>query len=166
MVRRGPVGPRRQPHWLTVSANPGPPQFRVAALRSLYLGGFVNVLGPDCVGKMNDAISLLERYCTAGDSMQYMDENNPYAFACGLRSPRKSGMIWETAYTTRYHPAVSDLDDTQFILVPKSALKLVPLGETWKPIYSYYISSHFRVCEETPYFILYERTPAANGGQE
>lgn len=149
-------------HWLAVSDQAGPPQFKVAPLRQLYVGSFVNVLGPECVEKMNDAIELLQRHCKPSDSMQYIDENNPYSFACGLRTPRKSNMFWETgsSYSREHHPPPNDFDDTDFILVPKPELKYVPLQTLWKEIYSYYITTHFRACEETRYFILYKRRPS------
>jgi len=145
--------------WHAVSAQVGQPQFWTAPLRQLYVGSFVNVMGPECVDKMNDAIALLQRHCKPNDSMQYMDDNNPYGFACGLRTPRKSNMFWETgcSYSRDHHPPANDFDDTDFILVPKPTLKYVPLQTLWKEIYADYIATHFALHEETAYFILYKR---------
>lgn len=155
------VGPHAVAYlqWRSVSVQPGPAQFEAPPLRDLYIGPFVNVLEPGSVSKINEAVSLLLRHCSPTDSMQYMDDNNPYGFACGLRTPRGSNMFWETgsSYSRDFHPPASGFDDTDFLLAPKPGLKQNPPQTLWREIYGDYIREHFEMAEETDFFELYRR---------
>jgi hypothetical protein len=134
-------------------------QFRAPAVRDLFIGPFANELGPDCITKMNDAIDLISRHCEKNDTLQYMGGANIYSFACGLRSPRDSMLFWcsYSTYSAAHHPPTRDFDATKFILVPKASVSVSQTPEDWKQAYSYYFATHFTVCEETQYFLLYKR---------
>lgn len=140
-----------------VSASLGAPQFPPGALRSLYVGGWANVLGPDCVAKMNEAIRLLSDHCQPGDSLQYTGGTNIYNFACGLRSPKMSVIYWDniSTYNREHHPPATDLQDSDFIMVPKPGLAANNTSDDWISIYGYYVLTHYEKCEETTFFTLY-----------
>lgn len=142
-----------------VSATVGPPQFPPGPLRSLFVGGWANVLGPDCVLKMNEAIELLATHCKPTDSLQYTGGTNIYNFALGMRSPRQSVIYWDniSTYNQRHHPAPKDLTDTEFIMVPKPGLTINNTSDDWFSIYGYYVQTHYSLCEETAFFRLYKR---------
>jgi hypothetical protein len=136
-------------------------QFDVIPLRELFVGQYANVLGPECVEKMNEGIDLIKRHCQDGASLQYMGGSNIYTFACGLRSPRDSMLFWciHSSYSAAHHPPQADFADTEFVLVPKPSLLAVSTPEDWREAYPYLLSSEFLACEETRFFILYKRRP-------
>jgi hypothetical protein len=142
-----------------VSTKVGPPQFPRGPIRSLYMGSWANDLGPDCVPKMNEAISLLSAHCKPSDSVQYVGFTNIYNFALGLRSPRDSVIYWDTVstYNQSHHPSPEDLWDTDFIMVPKDGLTISNMSREWFPIYGYHVRTHFALCEETTFYQLYKR---------
>lgn len=141
-----------------VSQSVGPPQFPPGPLRSLYVGNLANVLGPDCVAKMNEAIQLVLQHRQPGDSLQYTGGTNIYNFACGMRSPRNSVIYWDniSTYNRRHHPQATDLSDTDFIMVPKPGLTVNNTSDDWLSIYGYYVLTHYDVCEQTSFFTLYK----------
>jgi hypothetical protein len=146
-----------------VSGATGPPQFPVGPLRTLYVGGWANVLGPDCVAKMNEGIALLSNNCKAQHSLQYTGGTNIYNFALSLRSPRDSVIYWDniSTYNEQHHPPAADLWDTDFIMVPKPGLTINNTSDNWFSIYGYYVQTHYTLCEETQFFKLYKREPNA-----
>jgi hypothetical protein len=141
-----------------VSESINAPQFPPGPLRSLFVGNWANVLGPDCVPKMNEAIRLVSEHCEPGDSLQYTGGTNIYTFACGMRSPRNSVIYWDniSTYNSRHHPPATDLSDTDFIMVPKPGLTVNNTSDDWITIYGYYVLTHYDVCEETSFFTLYK----------
>lgn len=145
-----------------ISAEKNPPQFRVPAIRDLLIGPYANDQEPDYVGKVNEAINLIKRYCEKDARLQYMGGPNIYSFACGLRSPRDSMLFWCSicTYTTAHHPPTKDFDDTEFILVAKPSLSTSTVPAAWREVYSYCFSTHFTLCEETTFFELYKRKAA------
>ena len=140
-----------------VSEGLGAPQFPPGAIRTLYVGNWANVLGPDCVAKMNEAIRLLSDYCDPGDSLQYTGGTNIYNFALGLRSPKMSVIYWDniSTYNREHHPPPADLQDSDFIMVPKPGLTVNNTSDDWISIYGYYVLTHYDKCEETAFFALY-----------
>jgi hypothetical protein len=146
-----------------ISSDNLPAQFRAPAIRDLLIGPYANEQEPDYVGKMNEAIGLIQRYCEKGARLQYMGGPNIYSFACGLRSPRDSMLFWCNicTYTTTHHPPTKDFDDTEFILVAKPSLSTSKVPAVWREVYSYYFATHFTLCEETTFFELYKRVSSA-----
>lgn len=142
-----------------VSAENTGRQFQVAAIRDLLIGPIANELGPDCIAKMNEAIALIGRHCEKGSTLQYMGGANIYTFACGLRPPRDSMLLWcsYSTYTATHHPAADDFADTEYLLVPKKSLSVSQTPDDWRQAYSYYFGTHFTPCEETTFFTLYKR---------
>jgi hypothetical protein len=157
------IVPHAQAYWFwrQISRNPGPPQFPPGPLRSLYVGNITNMLGPDCVVKMNEAIELVSRHSEPQDSLQYAGFNI-YTYACGLRSPMDSVLFWDNAstYSRQYHPPVDDLWDTNLILIPKRGLSMNDTTEEWMSIYGYHLLSRYDACDDTHFFTLYRRREA------
>lgn len=141
-----------------VSKNVTAPQFPPGPLRSLYVGPWANVLGPECVDKMNEAIRLISEHRQPGDSLQYTGGTNIYNFACGMRSPKNSVIYWDniSTYNAKHHPPATDLADSDFIMVPKPGLTANNTSDDWITIYGYYVRTHFDVCAETNFFTLYK----------
>jgi hypothetical protein len=146
---------------MQVSGAVGPRQFQAPAIRDLYIGAFANNLEPNAVPKMNEALQLLSRHSSPGDSLQYMDMNNIYTFASQLRSPARSMLFWDnrSSYTAAKHPPSTDFSDSDFLLVPKQQLTQGPLETAWWSIYAMAIEDHYDLVEETTCFKLWRRSP-------
>jgi hypothetical protein len=141
-----------------VSLNPGPPQFPPGQIRELYVGPYTD-LGADYLPAMLEGIGLLSRNCRPGDSLQFLGGCNIFSFSAGMRSPRKSMLFWcgMSTFSEKRHPSLDAFEDTQFILKLKDKYIILNTWLAWKPIYSYYLSSHFETRDEGKYFELLER---------
>ena len=94
--------------------------------------------------------------------MQYMDANNLFGLACGLRTPRGSMIMWgmDSSYSAASHPPASDFADSEFLLVPNPELKSGRVDTGWQAIYRDYLAEHYSLAEESRFFKLYKRRAA------
>jgi len=141
-----------------VSLSPGPPQFPPGHIRELYVGPYTD-LGAEYLPALLEGISLLSRNCSPSDSLQFLGGCNIFSFSAGMRSPKKSMLFWcgLSTFSEKRHPSPDAFDDTQFILKLKDKYIVMDTWLAWKPVYSYYLSSHFETRDEGKYFELLER---------
>lgn len=145
--------------WNLVARNTGPRQFVSAPIRELFVGGFTNTMGENCVAKINEGTDLVKKHAVASQTLQFVGSSNLFTFACGLRSPRESMLYWDSisTYSDEWHPPPSTLSDTDFVLVPKNTFAMNDDTPQWISIYGYYLAENYRLAEETSFFRLYQR---------
>lgn len=148
--------------WHIVSHNTGPRQFAAPPIRDLYVGGFTNTLGENCISKINEGTDLVRRHASGAQTFQFIGSSNLFTFACGLRSPRNSMLYWDSisTYSQAWYPPTSDLAATEFVLVPKNNFAFNDDTPQWFSVYGYYLAEKYELLEETTVFRLYRRKPA------
>jgi hypothetical protein len=113
---------------------------------------------------INNGLSLLRRNIRPGDSVFTLAYTDPFSAALGLPLSRCGPLWWDLGYDfnqTHYPSAQCAIGNAEWVIIPRMIPGQGCCQETvavMRTVYSRYLSAHYRKVQQTPDWILLQRT--------
>lgn len=111
------------------------------------------------VERINEGLSLLDRYRDESSRITVLDCTNPFSFGLLQRSPRGDALWWLLGgnFNERYFPPAQKVfREVTLVMIPKYP-ELRRTTEALLRIYGFYLDKFFYKKAETPYWIMLSR---------